>query len=72
MRFRISNTCGGMWSNELGKNRETDQEHDEDCVEEDFQLARAKLNRDGKGGRKSLGMGNYSINISDGSEMDLA
>ena len=34
-------------------------------------MARAKLNRDGKGGRKSLVMGNYSINIWDGSEMEL-
>ena len=43
----------------------------EDCVEEGFHLAGAKLNRDGKGGRKSLVMGNYSINIWDGSELEL-
>ena len=52
-----------MWSNELGQNRETDEEYDEDCVEEGFQLAREKLNRNGKGGRKAIGMGNCSINI---------
>ena len=34
--FSISNTCGGVWSNRVGKNRETDEEHDEDCVEEKF------------------------------------
>ena len=52
-----------MWSNELGQNRGTDEEHDEDCVEERFRLARAKLSRNSKGDRKSLGMGNCSINI---------
>ena len=61
--FGIFNTCGGMWSNGFGKNRETDSEHDEDCVEEGFQSASAKLNRDGKGERKSLGTGNSIINI---------
>ena len=61
--FGISNACGGMWSNELGQNRETDEEYDEDCVEEGFQLVREKLNRNGKGGRKAIGMGNCSINI---------
>ena len=32
--FGISNNCG-LWSNGVGKNRETDEEHDE----EGFQLA---------------------------------
>ena len=37
---------------ERGKtNRETDEEHDEDCVQEGFQLARVKYHRDGEGGR---------------------
>ena len=31
--FGISNTLG-VWSNWVGQNRETDEEHDEDCVEE--------------------------------------
>ena len=25
-----------MWSNEVGKNRKTDKEYDDDCVEEGF------------------------------------
>ena len=28
------NTCGGLWSNWVGQNRETNEEDDEDCVEE--------------------------------------
>ena len=48
--------------NGLGKNRKTGQEHDEDCVEKGFKLDRAKIDRNGKGGRKALGMGNCSIN----------
>ena len=35
MWFDISNTCGGAWSNGVGQNRETGEQHDEDCVEED-------------------------------------
>ena len=72
-----------MWSNEKRQNRETDEEHDEDCVEEWFQLARVKYDRDGEGGRKkydsdverareTLGVRNLSINIRDGSELELA
>ena len=30
----MSNTCGGLWSNGAGQNREADEEDDEDCVEE--------------------------------------
>ena len=45
-----------MRLNEVGQNRETDEEHDEDCVDEGFQLASVKLDRDGKGGREALGM----------------
>ena len=33
MWFGISNTCG-VWSNWVGQNSETYEEHDEDCVEE--------------------------------------
>ena len=61
--FGIWNTCGGLWSNGVGQNRKTDEEHDEDCVEEWFQLARVKFDRDGEGGREALSMGNCSINI---------
>ena len=41
-------------------------------MEEGFQLARVKFDRDGEVGSEALGMGNRSINISDGSELDLA
>ena len=45
------------------QNRETDEEHDEDCVEEGFQWARIKFERDGEGGMEGLGMRNYSTNV---------
>ena len=54
------------------QNRETNEEHDEDCVEEEFQLARLKYVRDSEGGREALGVGNCSISIWDGSELELA
>ena len=38
-----------MWSNEVGQTRETDEEHDEDCVEEGFQMARVKFGRESSG-----------------------
>ena len=59
----MSNTRGSVWLNGVEENGETDEEHDEDCVEERFQLARAKFGRDGEGGREVLGVGNRSINI---------
>ena len=43
-----------MWSNGVGPNKETNKKHDEDCVEERFQLARVKYDRDGEGGREAL------------------
>ena len=46
--FGISNTCGGAWPNGIGKNGETHEEQDEDCVKEGFQLARLKFHRDGE------------------------
>ena len=58
-----------MWSNGVGQNRETDEEHDEDCVKEGFQLARVRFDREGEGGREALGMRNCSINILVGSEL---
>ena len=61
--FGISNTCDGVLSNGVGQNRKTNEEHDEDCAEEGFQLARVKFNRDGEGGREGLGMGNCNNNI---------
>ena len=53
--FGTSNNCG-VRLNEVGKNRETNEEHDEDCVDEGFQLARVKFDRDGKEGGEALGM----------------
>ena len=38
--FSLFSTCGDMWLNGVGQNRETDEDHDEDCVEEGFQLVR--------------------------------
>ena len=72
-----------MWSNGRRQNSETDEEHDEDSVEEWFQLAMIKYDRNGEGGREkydsdverareTLGVGNCSINIRDGSELELA
>ena len=46
----------------VGQNREITEEHEDDCVEEGFQLARVKLEKDGEKRREALGMGNCSIN----------
>ena len=67
-----NNTCGGVWLDGVGQNRKTDEEHDEDCVEDVFQMARVKFGRHDEAGRKALDMGNYSHNIWDGSELELA
>ena len=61
--FGISNTCGGVWLNGVGQNRETDEEHDEVCVEEKFQLDRVKLDENVEEGREAPCTGNHSINI---------
>ena len=61
-----------MWSNGVEQNKETNEEYDKDWVEEWFQLARVKFDRDGEGGREAIGMGNCSINIWDGSDLELA
>ena len=53
-----------MWSNEVGKNRKTDEEHDDDdSIEEGFQLVKEKFDRDGEGGREAVRMACCSINI---------
>ena len=67
--FSLTNTCDGVWSNGVGQNRETDKEHDKDGVEEGIHLARVKYDRDGEEGRESLVLGNYSIEVWDGSEL---
>ena len=41
-------------------------------VKKQFQLAWVKFDKDVGGGRKAPGMGNCSINIRDGSEVELA
>ena len=71
MWFDISSTCGRVWSNSLGKNRQNDEERDKYCVEEGFQLARVKFGRDVRDS-EAPGVGNCSINICDGSEQNLA
>ena len=58
--------------NGVGLNKETDEKHDEDCVEEKFQSARIKCDRDGEGVREPLGTPNQGVNIWDGSELALA
>ena len=45
---------------------ETDKEHDEDCLEGEFQLDSVKFDS-GERDRKTIGMGNCSVNIWDGS-----
>ena len=49
--------------NGVGQNRETTEEHDDDCVEEEFQLTGVKIDKDGEERREALGMGNRNINI---------
>ena len=44
--------CGLM---EVGQNRETDEEHDKDCIEEGFQLARVKW------GNRSINRSSFTI-----------
>ena len=46
MWFGISNTCGSVWSYGVGQKRETDEEHDEEYVQEGFQMSRVKFDRD--------------------------
>ena len=52
-----------MWSNGVGQNKETDEEHDEDCIEVGFQLARIKYDRDSEGSSEALGVGHLVIQV---------
>ena len=52
-----------MWLNRVGQNREINEEHGEDFVQEGFQLARVKYGKDDERGREDIGMLNRSINI---------
>ena len=68
----IFNTCGSLRLNRIGKNKESNEEYDKDLVEEEFQLATVKFGRNGERSREALGVGNCSINIWNGSELELA
>ena len=61
--FGISDNCGDVCLNGVRQNRETDEEHDENCVEDKFQLARVKFYKDGERGREALGIWIRNINI---------
>ena len=52
-----------MWLNGVGQNRETNEKHNEDCVEEGFHLVRVKFEGDGEGDKVAVNMGNRSINV---------
>ena len=52
-----------MWSNGVEQKKGTDEEHDEDCVEEEFCLDSVKFDRGGERGREALGTGNCSIKL---------
>ena len=71
LAYDISNSCGVWWNRE-GQDRKTDEECDKDCIEVRLQFARVKFDRDDEGDRKILGMRCCSINIRDGSELNLA
>ena len=70
--FGILNTCDGVWWNWVRQNRKIDEEIYEDCVKTGFQLDRIKIKRDIEAGSKSLGMEICSINIWNGSKLELA
>ena len=52
-----------MWSNGVGQNRESEEEHDKYLFQKELQLARVKFDRDGEKGSEAPGVGNCSINI---------
>ena len=62
MWFVISNNCS-VQSHVVGENKETNEEHVEDCVEERYQLTRVKFDRDGYGCKETLRIGYLSISI---------
>ena len=59
----MSNTCVGAWQNGLLQNTKIDEKHDEEGVEDGFQLATVKFDRDREGGREALRMWNCFIDI---------
>ena len=61
--FSLSNNYDSVWLNGVGQNKKTEGEHDEGCIEEGFQLAKIKYDRDSEEGREALGVGNCTVNI---------
>ena len=59
--FCISNICG-VGLNRVGRDRETKEEHDKDCLR-GFSVFQGKINRDGEGGREDTEMECCNINI---------
>ena len=59
-----TNICGSGHVVELGRTkRETNEDRDEDCVEEGFQLVRVKFDRNGEGRHGTCRFGESCINI---------
>ena len=52
-----------MWSNGVEQKKGTDEEHDEDCVDEEFRLDSVKFDRGGERSREALGTGNCSFKL---------
>ena len=52
-----------MRSNGVRKNKKTNKEQDEDCVEDVFQFTRDKFDRNDERGREAVGKGYFGINI---------
>ena len=65
--FGTSNSCGVL-SNGVGQNRENNEEHDEDCVEKGFQLAKVRFDKYGKRGSEAPGVRLCSISTWNGLE----
>ena len=61
--FVMSDVSCGILPNGGGQNSETDKEHEENCVEEGFQLDMVIFDRYRERGRNALGMESCSIGI---------
>ena len=68
----MSDVSCEMLSNGGGQNSETDEEHEENCVEEGFQLDMVIFERYRERGRNALGMESCSIGIWVESDLGLA
>ena len=58
--FGISNTCC-VRSNKMDAVGEIKEEHDQNCVEDEFQLVRTRLGRGGGGGAVKLYLRRFSV-----------